>query len=260
MFCIVVSCYIDRPEHEMFIVRCIDSIRRIYPEKKIYISHTKTDYKPELAFVDPNIFVYENPYPGTTMFGAIYLFMKEQFAESAFFMHDTMALKENIDDRVVGQAFKFSWYFKHSNFYDIFQDKYRFVLGQCHKEHLLEEFIHTFGTGWVSCFGISFYATQEALLKIDAFSNLLDLVPEITNFQLICSFESLIGFMAFKLGLVKSIETCSIGGDFFSWQDRLPTAPSNQMYWPLDKILLETPPAPLWKTLAKRIWDTRPEK
>lgn len=252
--CFTIPCYIHEPRQLHLIQRCVRSIQRVYPTTAIYIIHTPSACMPELVVEGAH--VIKNPYPGSSMFGAMYVFYTQNLAKSTFLIHDSMVVYRTIDEALYKESdFRSIFYFDHTYFPELFMDRYKDWIQQCRiteaeKEEALYDLTHHIGKTWAANFGPSFYITRTGVEKLHHYCNLLDRMALFSSRDSICSMEVLLGFFAFKTGLLTKIEDCSLCGELFKMQREFDV---HQGYLSLEEVLRIPYPYPIYKSYVGRL-------
>jgi hypothetical protein len=253
-FCFTIPCYVHEPKQLHLVQRCVQSIQRVYPTTPIYIIHTKSACVPHLEITGAT--VIENPYPGSSMFGAMYVFYTQNLANATFVIHDSMVIYRKIDEPLYETAdFRSIFYFEHTYFPELFTDRYIQWIRQCNitnqeKEEANHDLTHNIGKTWVANFGPSFYITRQGVERLHQYCNILDQMTSFSTRDSICSMEVLLGFFAFKTGLLTSIQDCSICGELFTMQRSFDV---HQGHLSLEQVLQIPYPYPIYKSYVGRL-------
>jgi hypothetical protein len=191
--CFLIPVKLDTAEQSKYVVRCIESIRRIYPTETIVIAMAK-DSRPLPSTVDPTVRVVTNPHFSTL--GCLWLFHENRYATTAVILHDSTVILGKLPALERGVQFLY-------HFVEPSLDRGRNEEGYRRLLTYLEWYdmvsTHTFG-----CFGNMFYIHKDAVEP----SGLLRFVRTIkTKYDFECM-ERISAYIAKKSGLLVGYSLC----------------------------------------------------
>jgi len=232
-FCFIVTVKITNQNQEFFIKRCIDSIRRIYPDTPIIIAKS-----PDTVCDLPsgkNIRIEENPYYST--FGALYLFYKHRYADYAYILHDSMCITRQLPDPTGDIRFLY-WFGKKDIAHNHYRRGYEKLLPTTDVDRLMSTLSY-------GCFGCSFLIRHSCIEK----TQLLDILPNVQTKYDFEAMERIVAYLSIKHGLIDpEIALC---GDIF--ESRVNPWTNGLTYASLDDILRLKFPQPIFKSIVSRI-------
>jgi hypothetical protein len=222
---------LDIPDQENVLIRCVKSIRRLYPQEPIIIAVAKNSL-PLTVLFDEYTQVTANPY--FSVFGCLYLFYAHKYADQAWLLHDSVVLTREIPN-----VSKFSFLY---HFYEPSLDRPRNDEGY---RRLLNffEYSQMLSTTKNGCFGNMFIIDHNCIEELD----ILRFIPKInTKYDFECM-ERILYFLAIK----NKYPTTSLCGDIFRpivnpWE-----TPEYANYT-LDTVLQMNFPAIFFKSIIAR--------
>jgi hypothetical protein len=199
--CFAIPVKIEKSQHEFYIRRCIDSIRRLYPDVAIVIL-LSSETSP-LVFDDINIFQITNPYYG--IMGCFYILDKYKCAEYAYIIHDTMVVLKELPtpEKPVSFLYDFKEPTLSAEHYDI---SYKKLLSSDDYNSLFREKVN-------GCFGV----TMGIQSKIIQQTGVLELLTKVSNKTDGCAMERVFSFLCKKNNIEYDVLCGSIFGFMCPW-------------------------------------------
>jgi hypothetical protein len=198
MMCIMSLCFIipiklDAPDQSRYVLRCIESIRRVYTDETIVLAIAHNSL-PLNAEVDANVLQVPNPFFST--FGCLALFHRYRYATTALILHDSAVVLGRLPPLQAGLQSVY-------HFIEPSLDRPRNEEG--YKRLLtVPEWIDMTRAHTLGCFGNMIYIHQDA---IEA-SGILRFIPLIkTKYDFECM-ERILPYIAGKNGVLVGESMC----------------------------------------------------
>lgn len=191
--CFLIPVKLDTPEQSVYVNRCIQSIRRIYPEEPIILALASNSIELPSTY-DVNVIQVANPYFSTL--GCLELFHKHRYAETALILHDSTVLLGRLPPLTKG--LQFVYHFIEPSLDRIRNEEgYKRLLTYPEWKDMVTN--HTFG-----CFGNMVYIRHDAIPT----SGLLRFIPLIrTKYDFECM-ERVLAFIVSRSGVLVGHSLC----------------------------------------------------
>ena len=193
--CFMIPSKLETPDHLRILLRCIESIRHVYPTAPVVIALAKGS---TLSHVfDTHTQVVENPYFST--WGCLHLFHHNRYADQAFILHDSVVLTRPVEpvDR-----FQFIYHFNEPGLDRPRNDEgYARILPESERTSMLT----TTKTG---CFENMMALDHDLVEQLE----FLDYIPKITTKYDFECMERITSYLAGKHGYGTTTSMC---GDIF---------------------------------------------
>lgn len=199
--CFMIPTKIDSPSQEFYIRRCLKSIRRIYPSTPIIIALAKGTSP--IATDDPHILQVENPYFSTL--GCIYLLYRNNYAEYAYILHDSMVVNSLIPESSRDVSFIYSFH-EPGMCAHIYHPNYQKLLSPSQYRDML----FNQKTG---CFGVSMGMKLSVIERL----GVLELAPKLTTKNDFCATERIFAYLCDSNHVEYDVLCGSIFGDADPW-------------------------------------------
>lgn len=186
---------IDTSSQNTLLVRCIESIRRIYPETKIVVVIAKNSIP---VYVTPDEHTILETNPGFSVFGCLMLFNANKYADQAWILHDSIVLLKPVPNV---NKFAFVFHFNEPGL-DIHRNNegYRRLLSYIDYNDMVSR-------TKIGCFGNMFVIDHDEIKNIEILRYCRHVQ---TKYDFECM-ERIVGFLALKNGY----STVSVCGDIF---------------------------------------------
>jgi hypothetical protein len=190
-------------------IKCVNCIRKYYPENQILIIDDNSNYKYITDDILYKTTVINSEYPKRGELLPYYYYLHNKLFDIAVIIHDSVIVNTYIDMRVT--TYKFLWEFEHqcdqpedeTRMIDIFND---LELKQFYENKSL----------WKGCFGGMSIITHDYLTHVNTKYNISKLLDCVLNRYNRCSFERVIACLLQKEGkketLLGNIHTYCLWG------------------------------------------------
>jgi hypothetical protein len=174
-------------------IKCVNSIRKYYPENKILIVDDNSNYEyiTEETLYETTIINSEYPKRGELL--PYYYYLHNKLFDIAVIIHDSVFINKYIDMNV--EKYKFIWEFTHE--WDQIEDETRMI--NIFNDLQLKEFYENKNL-WVGCFGCMSIITHDYLTHINNKYDISKLLDYVLNRYNRCSFERVIACLLQKEG------------------------------------------------------------
>jgi hypothetical protein len=176
-------------------IKCVNSIRKYYPENNILIIDDNSDYN---FITNEKLYkttIINSEYPKRGELLPYYYYLHNKLFDVAIIIHDSVFINKYIDIDMNVKKYRIIWEFEH--YWDQIEDETRMI--NIFNDLELKEFYENKNL-WKGCFGGMSIIAHDYLIYINKkydISKLLDLVLNRYNR---CSFERVIGCLLQKEG------------------------------------------------------------
>jgi len=224
---------------------CIRGISEQYPDADIIICKSSSEYVQNTRIELPDkAKIIDSPVPNSSCVGCFkdFLIRYRGCGRKAVFIHDSMILKDKLNNDILQRPFGFMWYFRDTNLATSIMNI------QMRSDYYKMLAIHNMDyEDTVGCFGFSCFGTYESIEKLWEelpFEEYMKIQP---RREVMMDLERFVGVAASYLGLITSIETCSLCGNIFDFPFAFKEWYTNQSYEEISAISYEQPMIKIWK-------------
>ena len=211
---------------------CVKSIRQHYPEASIIICESPSNCEIK-AYDISGVLWIDNPIPNSACIGCFkdYLTRYINTNVKALFIHDSMVLKGRFEEKSLAMQFGFIWHFTslHDPCYLLSHTLGKYLFGKLASADMNVD-------DYLGCFGPALYGNYESIETLWKEIPFEEFMITEERMHLILDMERIIGAMAFRHGLVKITENCSLCGDIFDFPGSFSNTFTNQTYEDIQKF------------------------
>lgn len=200
--CFIIPTKVDNQSHRFYIDRCIESIRRVYPDTLIVIALSKGTSSMEID--GDNIIQVQNPYFSTL--GCICLFHLNKYADYAYVIHDSMVITKQFPMTSAPVSFIYS-FDEPGMCSNIYMENYSKLLEPSECYAMVSK--HRRG-----CFGVSMGLDHDIIGKL----GVLPIIPNVTTKNDFCAMERIFSFLCASNRIQVEVICGDIFGEANPWK------------------------------------------
>jgi len=213
-FCVIH--HSDNNNYTQLLLNCVDSIRLIYPNNKIIITHTSTSHIPESIKKDLNIYIQITPKDGCSIYGGIYNFIQLKLTNYMILIHDSMVLTGKIPEDIVTHKFIPIWHFQGCQFFNLYSTKVTEMINNSNLNSTEIQAAHQYyelpNDQFFGCFGPVFGCTLD--VAIDIWNISCENINNLSKFIGRLSLESSERYLAILSNIKGWIKSPSLCGNY----------------------------------------------
>lgn len=199
-FCFIITRHVNSETTNKYWNHCIRCIRKFYPNTKIVVidDNSNSDFlKAEYDY--KNVEIIQSEFKGRGELLGYYYFYKNNFAENAIIMHDSIFIHKKINFQLLKNVDVIPlWHFNQdkeniqNSMFLISELKNKYEI---QKKLLLSDKYQLLGKiqDWYGCFGVQSYINRNFLIKMVNKYNLFSLLNKVKNRPDRCCLERIFG-------------------------------------------------------------------
>jgi hypothetical protein len=204
----VILRHIRTPKDNDLWISSYNSIRKYYKNKIIII-----DDNSQINTVNGRLYeteVIQSEFPGAGEILPYYYFLRNKWADTMIFLHDSMFLQRPFKDNELNHSIRFHWHFTSNGFDD--QRKIGSYLSLLHNNKELMEFYQNQQSTWKGCSGGATIIDHQIVLSLEDKYNVFTLLTmAIKKRKDREAFERIVGILSYYEHLVNDQTTSNFG-------------------------------------------------